>query len=217
MKWIIAGLGISVVVLLAGCEPEVTITPAVTQEETVLAESPTAVSPVTPAIPPPVTPEPVLATPTSEPAPLGSRERPVPLGTGVEIQTNEPTQHWELTVLDTVPDAEEVILAENIFNDPPEPEHQFYMVRVRAKYLGPDSSMLLADVTLKTLGASSVAYSGLDCGVIPDELDSFAEIFTGGQIEGYECWQIASSDADSLVMFADIGFINPARVWFELK
>lgn len=137
----------------------------------------------------------------------------------MEIQTGVPTEHWELTVLETTPDAWEVIIAENQFNDPPQEGHQFYMVRVRAKYLGPDSTMMLGNLDMKTLGDSSVVYSGFDtyCGVIPDELDEFTELFTGGQLEGNDCWQISSADVDSLVMFAELGLINRTRVWFSLR
>ena len=143
----------------------------------------------------------------------------MPIGATVEIQTGKPTEHWALTVLETMPDAWDVISAENQFNDPPEEGHQFYIVRVRVKYLGPDSNMMFTEVTLKALGNSSVVYETYDpgCGVVPDELDTLTELFTGGQIEGNECWQIASSDADSLVMFAEVGFIDSTRVWFELQ
>ncbi len=160
--------------------------------------------------------------PTRTAAPLsalGSRQNPVPMGDTVEITTDDPTNAWEITVVGTTPDAWTMIQAENQFNDPPEPGHQFYMVGVRARYLGSDSNSLGFNVSFNAVGDRGVSYDTYDpgCGVIPDELDSFTELFTGGQIEGNQCWQIASQDVDSLVMFVDFGIFNKVRVWFSLQ
>ena len=183
----------------------------------------TAIPAPTPTASP--TPEPTatattVPTPTATPLPvLGSRENPVPMGDTVEITTGDPSNNWEITVLATTPNAWEEIQAENQFNDPPESGHQFYMARVRVRYLGPDSNSLISDVSFNAVGDRGVAYDTYDpgCGVIPDELDSFTELFTGGQIEGSECWQVASQDVDSLVMFVDFGLFNRVRVWFSLE
>ena len=193
----------------SGAEPTVrivptaspTATPIITQVVATVVPTATETLPTPTSTPEPTatsTPEPTAtarptATPTATATPepvLGSRNNPVPIGVSVEIQTGVPTEHWELTILETTPDAWEVIIAENQFNDPPQEGHQFYMVRVRAKYLGPDSTMMLGNLDMKTLGDSSVVYSGFDtyCGVIPDELDEFTELFTGGQLEGNDCW-----------------------------
>ena len=151
----------------------------------------------------------------------GSRENPIPFGVGVEF-TNSATDHWEFAVLSVTPDATAEVLRENTFNDPPEQGNQFYIVRVRAKYLGPGSERFDASGRLRALGASAVAYTtfgeGQSCGVIPDELDSYLELFTGGVVEGNECWQIASEDADSLVMFLEADhYSGEPRIWFSLS
>ena len=51
--------------------------------------------------------------------------------------------------------------------------------------------------------AENVAYSTFvnGCGVIPDPLPSYTEVFSGGCVEGYVGWEIKSSDVKSLVMF----------------
>ena len=135
------------------------------------------------------------------------------------LQGTEPEEHWEVTVFSVNPDAWDVILAENQFNDPPEDGHLFFMANMRLKYLGPDSTLPFSHITLKTVGDAGVAYSTFDpgCGVIPDELDSFRELFTNGQIEGNVCWQIASTDADSLMLLVDLGLFNSVRFWFSLS
>ena len=164
-----------------------------------------------------VTPTPTL-TPSELPA-LGARQNPVPMGDTFEITTDDPTNAWEIAVVGTTPDSWTAIEAKNQFNDPPESGHQFYMVRLRVRYLGPDSNSARSDVSFKALGEMGVVYSTYDpgCGVIPDELDSYTELFTGGQIEGNECWQVASQDVESLVMIVDLGRFGEARAWFSLQ
>ena len=184
--------------------------------------TPTAVPTATPtptATPVPPTPTPV-PTPTPTPIPpLGSRNNPVPLGTTVQVKNEDPTDYWEVTVISTMPDATESVLKENSFNDPPEPGNHFYIVTVRAKYLGPDSTRFDGSFRLRAVGNGGVVYTTFSdsCGVTPNELPD-PELFTNGQIEGSECWQIASDDAESLMLFLEPAFLSDSpRVWFSLE
>ena len=70
------------------------------------------------------------------------------------------------------------------------------------------------------MGDGGVVYETYEnsCGVIPNELGSYVELFTNGAIEGSGCWEIAASDVDSLVMIVEAdGFFSDERVWFALK
>ena len=168
---------------------------------------------------PPATPTSVH-TPTPQPPPaLGSRENPVPLGDLVQVDTpgfgQLTGEQWEVAVLETYPDAWEAIHAENPYNYPPEPGTQFYMVLMRIKQVGPDSATFLGN-SIYSVGDGGVAYDD-GCGIMPDELDVFTELFTGGQLEGNVCWQVATEDVDSLMMFIDFGHLNEVRVWFDLS
>lgn len=163
----------------------------------------------------------LMATPTPTPTPipgLGTQQSPVPFGTTFTF-LNSVTDHWEFTVLEATPDATTEILNHNRFNDPPASGNQFYMVKVRAKYLG-TGSQTFRDTRLKTLGDSGVVYAGFDtwCGLIPNSLPE-PELFTNGQVEGNECWEVASADADSLVLFVEprssFSF-SGTRFWFSL-
>ena len=175
----------------------------------------TSVPPTPTSIPPTATPVP--PTPTPEPV-LGSREYPVPLGVAAEVKFDE-LDHWEITVLDVQPNATEAVLAENPYNDPPGDGNQFYMVTLRAKYLGPDSTHFQGSFRLRTVGVGGVVYTTFEnsCGVIPNWIPD-PELFTNGEIEGTECWNIASSDADSLVLIVEPDFFSDRdRAWFALK
>ncbi len=107
-----------------------------------------------------------------------------------------------------VPDATDLVLTENEFNDPPAEGRQFYIVEISATYQGTESDFILSGLTITSVGDSAVAYSDFEdtCGVIPDELDTFSEVFPGGTQVGILCWQIRSEDADSLVLIVDNAF-----------
>lgn len=116
-------------------------------------------------------------------------------------------------------DATSAVLAENQFNDPPEAGRQFFIVTLQARYLGQGSSEFYGAHRLRTVGESGVVHTTFEnsCGVIPGELPD-PEVFTGGAISGSECWEILSTDADSLQMFVDHPFFgDEERVWFALR
>lgn len=127
----------------------------------------------------------------------GTRENPVPMGSSVSFGDG-----WVVTVLSVVPDATDLILQENIYNDQPSAGNQFFLARVRVDYEGEGSDTFSGSYRLRAVGPSGVGYSTFQnsAGVIPDELPS-SEVFTGGSIEGNIAWQIKSSDAGSLVMY----------------
>ena len=186
--------------------PTATSIPTNTPEPT-----PTPTSTATPV--PTNTPEP---TPTPQMV-LGSRNNPVPFGQVVEILEGG-APHWALVVSDADSNATERVLSSNRFNDPPQPGNQFYMVKIEAQYLGPDSSYFLSSFGVKVVGQSAVVYTSYDnrCGKIPDELPASTELFTGGSIKGWECWEVPSADEGSLMLFIDEIF-GDNRVWFSLK
>ena len=158
-----------------------------------------------------------VGTPTPTPLPpLGSTDRPVPLGQVVEVWGNgQPA--WELSVSEVNPDAWNVIMTENSWNEPPASGNQFFMIGLRAKYVGSGSATLGYDIRLRVVGESAVVYDDTGCSyVIPNALDSYAEVFTGGQLEGNVCWEILTSDADSLFLFVDVGY-GGERIWFYLR
>ena len=120
-----------------------------------------------------------------------------------------------------------MVLDESRSNDPPEEGNQFYIVSVRAKYLGPDSTSFYGRSRLRGLGVGGIVYTTFEssCGVIPNNLPS-PELFANGTIEGNVCWEIASTDSDSLLMLLETKggeiFLDPPdrdknkRTWFSL-
>jgi len=119
-----------------------------------------------------------------------------------------------------IPDATQLVLAENQFNDPPEEGQQFFIVTVSATYEGEGSSTLRAGNTFQVVGDSAVAYKTFDpsCGVIPNDF-AYTEVFSGGTIEFNVCFSVKSGDTSSLVMFTEdyADFDSDKRVWFALS
>jgi hypothetical protein len=157
----------------------------------------------------PPTPTPTVAVPTptaTVPAGVvGSRENPVPIGTEVTLGGG-----WIVNVVSVTPNATQLVLDENQFNDPPKPGHQFFIAEIEARYTGADSGSFDGSFRLRVLGATSVVYTtfGNSCGVIPDNLPD-PEVFNGGIISGNLCWEVPASDADDLVML-DRPFLDDA-------
>lgn len=155
------------------------------------------------------TPTPLPPTPTpTPPPPVGTRENPVPLGEVVDLGNG-----FAFRVVDVIPDAWEVIIAENQFNEPAAQGYQFFIATIEVTYNGEGSVEMGGGFGYRAVGASGVAYeSGFECGVIPNEFRD-TELFTGGTITGNLCWQIRSEDADSLVMYLGEG---ADRIYFAL-
>lgn len=115
------------------------------------------------------------------------------------------------------PDSWRQIKAENQFNDPPEPGTQFYMVTLKAKNVGPSKAGLHTSY-LRTVGtAVGWVYTpfGDSCGVIPNDL--YREVLPTFETEINVCWQVASKDLPTLMMFWEsLGLPGEHDVWFSL-
>lgn len=210
-----------------------TSTPPVTATRTAptaptLTPTPTPISTPVPTDTPAATPTPTPAptstpvptdTPTATPVPYGSRENPVRFGGTARISHDDPAHRWEFVVLTTIPDAWFLIQSEDQSNDSPRDGRQFYMVHIQAGYIGPEHSVLSLSAEFQAVGASNEAVDGFGCGAFPDPLDIYSAQFPGRPIEGNLCFDVPSEDADSLVLFVDVGANsgNPVRVWLALR
>ncbi len=147
----------------------------------------------------------------------GSGEtRDAPLGVGETGVVGD----YEITVLSVIPNADDVVAAENQFNDLPGAGEQFFIARVSVTYTGSETGNPAFDLDFQSVGDSSTSYTTYtnSCGVIPDDpLLTVAELFEGGAAEFNVCWAIDSGDADSLEMYVEPLFdFDSDRVWFSL-
>ena len=125
-------------------------------------------------------------------AALGTRDNPLDVGTRIEMG------EWTLAVTEVDLDAEDVVLEENQFNDPPVDGRQFVLFTVEATYEGEESATAWIDFSWAIVGSAGNTFStGSDdrCGVIPDGLSDTGETFPGGSVSGNVCFSV---DADQI-------------------
>ena len=75
---------------------------------------------------------------------------------------------------------------------------------------------------MDTVGASQVSQDAFGGGCwlwMPDSFDTSRVIFPGGELEGNVCFEVSTSDVDSLVLFGnwfdfDAGFDYRDTLWF---
>ena len=74
---------------------------------------------------------------------------------------------------------------------------------------------------VSAVGSRAVEYRTFtdSCGVIPDDFEDFIRIFPGGELQGNICYEVVSSDINSLVLFGDrrtfdISDFNVDTLWF---
>ena len=62
---------------------------------------------------------------------MGTRESPIPIGTTFELNNG-----WEITVVDVIPYADDMIKEENMFNQEPDSGSQYFLAMIAAKNNG---------------------------------------------------------------------------------
>ena len=127
----------------------------------------------------------------------GTRDNPVPFGAAADVGD------WTVTVVDAVPDATDLVLAENQFTDPPPAGSQFYLITLRATYNGAEPATFAFAVSWSAVGESAVSYveSEHRCGSLPNDIFNVPEVFEGGTVEGQICFTVRAEDVDSLVLY----------------
>jgi hypothetical protein len=200
--------------ILAGCgksDSTASTTAARTAQTTLTAASSVTSAAATSTSKPTGT---TVSAPTATPAPKAGTSRTAPAAVGTALTVGD----WSIVVNGSTPNATQQVLARNQFNKPPAAGEQFFVVSISATYSGSDEpAQFFSDVTLKAVGASSVAYdSQSDCGIVPDEFDEFKDTFKGGTLTGNVCWSVKSTDASSLVMYGT-QFPGKGTAWWALK
>ncbi len=160
---------------------------------------------------PPIT-DPASTTDVVAGAPAGitgDRDNPVPLGTIADIGGG-----WRLQILEVVPDGAAAVAGENDFNDPPPAGSNFTLVKVALGYFGVDDPTSAFQPTISAVGASSLELES-GCGVLPNELDSFVDVFSGGVVVGNICYVTTTPDATALQLYAVGDFFDSDEVFLQ--
>lgn len=172
------------------------------------------------------------ATPTSAQSPTPATSKTKAASTESEGKADGTSQEsaivlgdtgtvgdYEITVIMVTTDAYDIVMNENMFNEMPAPDEQFYIARVSLTYIGQTTGMPFMELQANVVGQLRTSYSTYQnfCGVIPDDPLMVSELFTGGTAEVNFCWKVKSEDAESLYMYIDPDFDKRSRVWFSLN
>lgn len=146
----------------------------------------------------------------------GSRDNPVPIG-----QVADVGDGWTMKVNSVEVDGTATIMAANQFNEAPADGKQYVLVNVTVGYVGPDESSS-AGVSVAALGqATNNPAKSYDSFVVaPDpQLESFGELFKGGEETGNVAIEIESADAPTLVLIGQalLSFSDKDRKFFAVQ
>lgn len=161
------------------------------------------------------------ATTAALPAGKGSIDDPYAVGEAAVVQYTDTAtgelRVWQVEVLSPARDLTQAVLDENQFNDPPAAGQQFVAASVRVTYVSGPAPASLFELTFKAIGPSGVVLTTFDpsCGVVPDALDTFAELFEGGAVEGNICWPATPADAGDLTMMVEV-FLDDEVVHIDM-
>jgi len=127
--------------------------------------------------------------------PPGARSNPYPLGTAVKLDGA-----WRLTVNSATLDADSQVAA---LNPPPPAGAQYALVNVSLTYVGTGFRNVFGyvDNWLGVEGAGKAEYR-ISCTPPPLDLSAVTDpVYPGQTVTGNLCFEIASSDASTLLLF----------------
>ena len=151
----------------------------------------------------------------------GSFENPHAFGDAVTITFEDfegVSRSWIIEVLEPARDATQDIMDENQFNDPPPSGEVFAVAKIKITYQDGPAPGSVSELNLKAVGPSAVVLTwfGNYCGVVPDNLETSAELFPGGSTEGNICWSTDSGDIGALTMLVDT-FVADGEIYISLQ
>ena len=121
-------------------------------------------------------------------------------------------------VVDSVdPDAWDVILAENEFNDPPASGNRYLMITVNVtNKLGGSTPVDVSKYDFDIVGSSGL-YRGFNfrCGVLPDELEAI--LYIGGSTRGNTCFEVGENETGFILSMSGSNLTrNITATWASL-
>jgi len=145
-------------------------------------------------------PETSVATGDSEESPpsLGDRENPAAVGSTVLIKDASGAPVWEISLVESNLNVNDIVAAENMFNSPPPEGFQFASAKLNLKYVGNDKGFPGSDIEVAFVSAAGTTHKEFDVSAVgPREISSLNELYPGGTADGYAYVAIPTQDAAS--------------------
>lgn len=134
----------------------------------------------------------------------GSPDAPVAIGEAVEVG------NYDVVLEGVTPDAEQIILDENSYNEPAPEGMQFVLFEVEATYAVEGTGWIGSELTFALVDSSGEEFlsrgADADCGVIPQPLINAPELANGESASGNVC----------LVLPPDVLEDGVLSAWFGL-
>jgi hypothetical protein len=130
-------------------------------------------------------------------SPLGSRARPAPLGTTVQIDSAAGPVDWEVTLGSPTLDADDLIAAESDLAEPAPAGFQYAMIPVTVVYRGTETGTPWADLAVDFVSAAGTAHSSSETfAVAPEPLTDVNELTPGASGTGNVVVAVPRADAE---------------------
>ena len=152
--------------------------------------------------------QPSSPTPTEEPVvdDEGTRTNPFAVGTPFG------NEDWTVVLGPTVQNANDLVAAENLYNDPPVAGRQFVMVPVTVTYTGATSGTPWVELSFDFVGSAGNTFgTAMDdyCGVVPGDLTNVGELHPDGVGTGNVCVSVPSEQVAGGVWAVSTMFSDP--------
>lgn len=147
----------------------------------------------------PVAPMAAIVGPQPGATATALRTAATPVGTAADVGSD-----WSFAVVSPARDITDQVMAENTFNDPPPEGYRMFGVDVAIAFSGSGTGSAF-DITAKFVGDGNVQRAGY-CGVVPNELDAFADVLSGGSLTGTMCFLVPAAELTNGVLYVTGGF-----------
>lgn len=201
LTWLLTAL------LVAACSPEVADPSDRLEATEVPAGAPTRTSTSAPNAmntqePTPRPTNTPLPTATQTPVPVGqSRGNPAPMGETVVVGG------WEIRINEMVrgEEAWQMIQAANMFNEPAPEAMEYLLVRIYAKSNhSDDEEHSIGEGDFKVTGDQYWQYASYDVGVVSPSPALDAELFSGGETEGWASFAVHEGEENLLLIVDEL-------------
>lgn len=124
----------------------------------------------------------VSDSPGESPEPsIGDRAQPAPIGSTALISDSDSKPLWEVTLLESNLNVNEIVAKENQFNSAPPTGFQFASATVLVTYLGADKLSPSSGLTFSFVSSAGTTHKEFDVLIIgPNSLSNVNELYTGG-------------------------------------
>jgi len=146
----------------------------------------------------------------------GSRSNPAPMGTTV-YYSDASGDVWEVTLSDPILNANDIIAAENQFNEPAPEGFQYAMVTVTAKYVGKETGTPFWDLEVTFVSESGTTHTSGDVyAAIPNPLIDVNELYPDAVGVGNVAVAVPSANVEAGNWVVSIGF-GDAKYFFQAQ